>query len=67
MTDRVSYSYGIKWPGPTDYSSVHCDISYSTDVRDDETPEQAVSRARKFVQDQCEGDFDEIRRAREEV
>lgn len=47
--DRVSYSYGFKVPGQTQYSSTNVNISYSTDLRPDEAPEQALERARRFV------------------
>lgn len=47
--DRVSYSYGFKVPGKTQYSSTNVNISFSTDLRPNETPEQALERARGFV------------------
>ena len=49
QNDRVSYSYGFKVPGAEQYSSVNVNVSYSTDVRDGETPEKAMERARAFV------------------
>jgi hypothetical protein len=47
--DRVSYSFGFKHPGPEQYSSENVTVSYSTDIRVDETPEGAMERARAFV------------------
>lgn len=47
--DRVSYSYGFKSPGVEQYSSINVNVSYSTDVREGETPEQALARAKAFV------------------
>ena len=47
--DRVSYSYGFKVPGAEQYSSVNVNVSYSSDVRDDETPEKAMERVRAFI------------------
>ena len=52
--DRVSYSHGVTVPGPEQYSSRRIDVSFTTDVRYDETPEQAMDRAKAFVHAQAE-------------
>lgn len=50
--DRVSFSYGTKVPGEERYSSVDLHMSYSTDIMDGETADEAMARARRFVLDQ---------------
>jgi len=58
--DRISFSYGVKLPGPVKWSSVDCHMSMSTDVLGDETPQKAIARARKIVMAQMEREIDEI-------
>lgn len=55
--DRISYSYGLKVPGPEEYSSVHVSVSYASDVADGESAEEALQRARDVVHAQCERDL----------
>lgn len=62
--DRISYSYGVKLPGAEDYSSITVNASLSTDVQEDESADDALQRARLFVQTQIEKDFDDIQRIR---
>lgn len=60
--DRVSLSLGAKL-GKPGYSSVDFHISYSSDVKEGETPEQAYRRVQEFV----EGKFEaELEKASEE-
>lgn len=49
--DRVSFSMGRKI-GDNNYGSRDVHVSYSTDVEDDESPEEALARAQKFVRTQ---------------
>ena len=65
--ERVSYSYGMKLPGPVPYSSIDFHLSFSTDLREGETPKQAMERARKFIQVECEREYDNIRSDKAEV
>lgn len=58
--DRITYSQGFKVPGPDKYSSINAGVSYATDVRDGETIEQAMQRARAFVLDQVEQDLAQV-------
>lgn len=58
QTDRVNYSYSMKIPGPVQFSSITFSSSYSTDLQPEETPEDAMDRARKFVLAEVEKDYD---------
>lgn len=64
--DRVSFSYGVKLPGPVKWASVNTNISMSTDVLDGESPAKAIARARKIVMAQIEKEIDEIDESRSE-
>lgn len=58
--DRISYSYGLKLPGAEEFSSINVNLSISSDVRQGETADQAMARARDFVHTQCEKDLNDI-------
>lgn len=58
--DRVNYSFGHK-VNLGNYESADFHISYSSDVKEDETPEEALERVRKFVEGQAEEKLDELR------
>ena len=47
--DRISFTHGFKVPGPVGYSSINMDISYTSDVKSDETPKTALRRVKRFV------------------
>jgi hypothetical protein len=58
--DRVNYSYGMK-VSLGNYESADFHMSLSSDVRDSETPEQALERVKEFVENESEKKFDELR------
>lgn len=58
--DRVNYSFGHK-VNLGNYESADFHISYSSDVKADETPEKALNRVRKFVEAKAEEKLDELR------
>jgi hypothetical protein len=51
--DRINFTMGFKLGGP-EYSSANASVSFSSDVRPDETPDQAFARVRAFVEKKCE-------------
>ena len=55
--DRVSYSFGLKL-NIGNYQSLDYHMSYSTDVKDGETPDVAMERARTFVQQKADEEYD---------
>jgi len=57
--DRVSYSMGIK-VNLGNYQSADVHISYSTDVKKGETPQQALNRSQKFVEDNVEEQHEKL-------
>ena len=57
--DRVNYSYGMK-VNMGNYESADFHVSLSTDVKEGETPKQALARAIKFVEAEAEVKFDEL-------
>lgn len=63
--DRVSYAYGMKMPGPVPYSSLDFHLALTTDVREGETPKQAMERARKFVQGEADREYEDFKRVRD--
>ena len=50
--DRVSYSYGIKL-SDGHYGSRDAHVSYSSDVKEGETKEQAMARVKTFVEQEA--------------
>lgn len=48
--DRVWYSFGLTLQ-PVQFESVRFDIGHATDVRADETPEQALIRVAEYIHD----------------
>jgi hypothetical protein len=57
--DRVNYSFHVKVPGKTAYSSTSFSASLTTDRGDDETVEEAFDRCKQFVMAEIEKDFNE--------
>ena len=57
--DRVNYSFGMK-VNMGNYESSDFHISYSTDVKEDETLKQAQERAVRFVEKEAERKFSEL-------
>jgi len=57
QTDRVNFSFSMKVPGPVQFSSLTFSSSFSTDLQPEETPEDAMERARKFVMSEVEKDY----------
>jgi len=55
--DRVSYSFGMKI-NIGNYQSVDFHLSYSTDVKDGETREDAMERATEFVQAKADKEYE---------
>ncbi len=56
-SDRVNFSFGMKIPGPVQFSSFTFSCSYSTDLMPEETPEDAIDRVRKLVMAEVEKDY----------
>lgn len=56
--DRISFSYGMKI-GLPNYSSVDFHISMSSDVKAGETPEKALVRIKKFVDEKIEKEMED--------
>jgi hypothetical protein len=54
--DRVSYSFGLKLS--KNYQTLDFHISHESDVRDEETPEQAYDRVRKSVEEKVDVEYD---------
>jgi len=67
QADRVSFTYGIKVPGPVQFSSITISASFSTDLVEEETPEDAIKRARDFVMREVEKDYDATREDEKEA
>jgi len=67
MTDRVNYSFGMKLPWTEQFSSVDFHISYSSDVKEGESPEEAFERVKGFVEEETEKEYGEQVKAREEA
>lgn len=59
-SDRVNFSFGMK-VNLGNYESADFHMSLSSDVRDDESPEQALERVKEFVENESEKKFDELR------
>lgn len=57
--DRINYSFGMK-VNMGNYESTDFHISFTTDVKEDETKEQAYQRAVKFVEKEAERKFHEL-------
>ncbi len=55
--DRVSVSLGAKL-GKPNFSSVDFHVSYSSDVKEGETPEAAYKRVQKFVEAKFEAELE---------
>jgi hypothetical protein len=51
--DRLSYSFGVKM-NIGNYQSVDFHISYSSDVKEGETPDKALTRIKKYVEAKVE-------------
>jgi len=64
-TDRISYSEGVKI-NIGDYESRDVHISYSTDVKRKEKPEDTIKRAKKTVQLSLKKAEKKIRKATED-
>lgn len=62
-TDKVNYSFGITM-NMGDYESARVDVSYETEVKEDETPEEAYSRAVEFVEAKVGEKQDELAEVR---
>lgn len=59
--DRINFTMGFKIGGKN-YSSANASVSYTSDVRPDETPEKAYARIRAFVDKQCEKEVKNVER-----
>jgi len=60
--DRINYTLGMKVPGPEAYSSVSFSVSLTSDVKENETIQEAMDRVKDFVETEVEKDFDEYQR-----
>ena len=58
--DRISYSLGGK-VNTGNYENVDYHVGMSSDVRDGETPEKALRRIKKFIEEQADKEANEIR------
>lgn len=58
--DRVSFSFGAK-VSIAQYESADFHMTYSSDVKANETPAQAFKRVSKFVEEESEKKLDEVR------
>jgi len=65
--DRVSYTFGMKMPGPEKYSMIDFSVSFSSDVKSDETPVATYERVRKFVHDRSDEEYERIEKIRGEA
>lgn len=46
---KVTVSWGIKWPGPVDFSSMGPEVTIERPVEDDETFEHAIEDAQNVA------------------
>ena len=51
--DRVNITFGMKMPGPVEYSSVNFSVSLSSDVKGGETLNEAWERVSKEVDERA--------------
>ena len=61
--DRVSYSFGMKLSGPGKYESTSFSLTLTSDVKEEETAEEALKRVTSFVEDQADVKLTELRNA----
>ena len=65
-TDRINYSFGMKI-NTGNYENCSIGISYSSDLKDGETPAKALKRVTKFVEDRIDEKREEIKYADDSV
>jgi hypothetical protein len=58
--DRLSYSFGMKI-NLGNYESADFHISYSTDVREGEGQHEALARAIKFVEEEADKKYEQVK------
>lgn len=58
--DRISYSFGMK-VNLGNYESADFHISMSSTVKNGETPEEAMARLQKFVEDEADKKREQIK------
>lgn len=57
--DRLNVSFGMKLPGPIEYSSVTFNVSYTSDVKAGETLEEAWDRVKQVVDERANEYYDQ--------
>jgi hypothetical protein len=60
MSDSVSVSLGFKYNIPGTYSSATAHYSFSTELKEDESPDDAKTRAEALVEAWCDAKYEEI-------
>jgi hypothetical protein len=67
MPDRLNYSFGMKVPGVLGkYSSIDFHVSLSSDVKPEETPDEAFKRVKGIVEQWSEEEYDGIEEIRKD-
>lgn len=64
--DRVSVSFGMKMPGPVNFSSISFNLSLSSDVKSGETLEEAWDRISTEVDEKASVYYDKYGKLQEE-
>ena len=59
-SDRVSYSFGMK-VSIAKFESADFHLTFSSDVKQGETPAKALARVQEFVEKEAERKLDELR------
>ena len=50
QADRISATFGMKFPGPVEYSSINFSVSYTSDVKDGESLAKAWTRVKSEIE-----------------
>jgi len=65
MTDRLSYAFGMKLPGAEPYSSIDFHVSLTSDVKEEETSDEAFKRIKDTVEQWSDDEYTRISEIRE--